>query len=138
MATETNGVDVPIPTKTKYVAHATPPPDESVEFVEKLIAPPITLPLLRIADQMPEIYQRKDYLAEVSHVLTEVESPVFGIRVRQHSRRLSHVEETRCKAFHDLIISVGLKTKRAPCTYAGCKEIPISTISSADIVRRSV
>ena len=50
------GLDVPNPTKIKYVDHAIPPLDALSEFVEKLIAPPITLPLLRIADHMPAIY----------------------------------------------------------------------------------
>lgn len=93
------------------MAHATPPPDESVEFVEKLIAPPMTLPLLRIADQMPEIYQWTDRHADVSNLPTEVEPPVFWVRVRQHSSSLPHVEETRCKTFYDLVVLVGVANK---------------------------
>ena len=53
--TKPTGLDVPNPMKIRYVDHAIPPLDALSEFVEKLIAPPITLPLLRIADHMPVI-----------------------------------------------------------------------------------
>jgi hypothetical protein len=48
-----NVLDAPKPTKIRYVDQAIPPTDALSEFVEKLIAPPITLPELRIADQIP-------------------------------------------------------------------------------------
>jgi len=44
---------VPNATKIRYVDHAMPPAEALSEFVEKFIAPPIKLPELRIADQMP-------------------------------------------------------------------------------------
>jgi hypothetical protein len=99
-------VDVPNATKIRYVAQATPPPDDLDEFVEKLIAPPITLPVLRIADQMPVTCQHNHDFDGDSYVPTEVEPLVFRSWVRQHSRGFTHVQETSCNAFDDLRRSV--------------------------------
>jgi hypothetical protein len=58
---KSNGLDLPKPMKIRYVDHAIPPLDALSEFVEKLIAPPITLPLLRIADHMPEMCEQSGH-----------------------------------------------------------------------------
>lgn len=49
-----------------------PPADALSEFVEKFIAPPIKLPELRIADQMPAKGYYNDHSSGCTQMLTKV------------------------------------------------------------------